>query len=108
MAKYLLIVESNSADPKREAEFNDWYNKTHLPDVLQTPGFVRATRYESIEPVAGKGKFLCAYEIETDDLEKFTKAHSENMAKKRAAGRISELLVLASRGMYKQTATMSR
>jgi len=54
MARYILVVESNCADPAREAEFNEWYDKTHLPDILETPGFVRATRYENTEPAAGK------------------------------------------------------
>ena len=108
MAKWLLVVETNCADAVREAEFNEWYDKTHLPDVLETPGFIRATRYENTEPSAGKAKFLAAYEIETDDIDAFQKANAANMGKKRAAGRMSELLVIVSRGLYKQTSSVSR
>ena len=108
MAKWLLVVESNCADTAREAEFNEWYDKTHLPDVLETPGFIRATRYENDEPSEGEAKFLATYEIETDDIDTFIKAHNDNMARKRAEGRFSELLVVVSRGFYRQTSSISR
>ncbi len=108
MAKWLLAVESNCTDTAREAEFNEWYNKIHLPDVLQTPGFIRASRYESIEPLAGKAKFLATYEIEADDIGKVMKTHNENMAKKRAEGRFSELLVVESRVVYRQVSTLPK
>jgi len=108
MAKYLLVVETNCADASREAEFNEWYDKTHLPDVFETPGFVKATRCEITEPAEGRGKFLATYEIETKDIDGFMKAHNDNMAKKRAAGRFSDLLTVVSRGFYKQTFSLSR
>ena len=108
MAKWLLVVETNCADAAREGEFNDWYDKTHLPDVLQTRGFIRATRYENTEPSAGKAKFLATYEIETDDIDRFLKAHSDNMSRKRSEGRFSKLLQVVSRGFYKQISSVSR
>ena len=108
MAKWLLVVETNCADAARETEFNEWYDKTHLPDVLETPGFIRATRYENTEPSEGEAKFLATYEIETDDIDRFIKAHTDNMARKRAEGRFSELLVLVSRGFYRQLSSISR
>ncbi len=108
MAKWLLVVGTNCADAARETEFNEWYEKTHLPDVLQTPGFIRATRYENTNPSKGEAKFLATYEIETDDIDRFLKTHNDNMAKKRAAGRFSELIVGVSRGFYKQISSVSR
>ncbi len=108
MAKWLFVVETNCADAAREAEFNEWYNKTHLPDVLETPGFIRATRYENTEPSEGEAKFLATYEIETDDIDKFMKTHTDNMARKRAEGRFSELLVVVSRGFYRQICSISK
>ena len=108
MAKWLLAVATNCADAAREAEFNEWYDKTHIPDVLETAGFVRATRYENIEPSEGEAKFLATYEIETDDIEAFQKRHNDNIARKRAAGRLSDLTVVVSRGFYRQTISISR
>ena len=103
MAKWMLVVGTNCTDAAREDEFNEWYDKTHLPDVLETPGFTRVTRYENPEPAEGEAKFLALYEIETDDIDGTMKALGDNMAKKRAEGRFSELLVRVLRGLYKQT-----
>ncbi len=108
MAKWLFVVETNCNDSAREAEFNEWYDKTHLPDVLETPGFIRATRYENTEPSEGKAKFFATYEIETDDIEQTMKTLSENLAKKRKEGRFSELLTVVSRSVYKQISSLSR
>ena len=102
MGKWLLVVESNSKDPAQEAEFNEWYDTVHIPDVLETEGIVRATRYELVSPVEGKGKFLAAYEIEADDLEAVLARHQSNMKQKEAQGRISSLIASTSRGIYKQ------
>ena len=108
MEKWLFVVETNCADTAREAEFKEWYDKTHIPDILETPGFIRATRYENTEPSEGEGKFLATYEIETDDIDAFMKTHRENMDRKMAEGRFSELLVVVSRGFYKQLSSLSR
>ena len=108
MAKWLLVGETNCNDATREAEFNDWYDNIHLPDVLETPGFIRATRYENTEPSEGKGKFLATYEIETDDLDQTMKALGENMGKKRAEGRMTGLIELVSRGVYKHISSRSQ
>ena len=108
MAKWLFVVETNCNDPAREAEFNEWYDKTHLPDVLETPGFLRADRYEDTEPAEGKAKFFATYEIESDDIDKTMKTLRENLEKKREAGRFSELLTVVSRRVYKQISSLSR
>ena len=108
MAKWLSVVESNCTDAAREAEFNEWYDKTHIPDIFQTPGFIKATRYENTKPAEGKGKFLAIYEIETDDIDAFMKTHQDNMARKRTEGRFSELLVRTSGGLYRQLSSVTK
>jgi len=108
MAKWLLVVETNCVDTAREAEFNEWYDKTHLPDVLETPGFVRATRYENTNPPEGKGRFLATYEIGADDIDQVMKVHADTMTRKKAAGRYSELVMVVSRGVYRQTSSLSK
>jgi len=108
MAKFLLVIQTNSTDATREAEFNEWYDNVHLPDILESPGFINATRYEDTEPAEGKAKFIATYEIETDDIDATMKAMKENVDKKREQGRMSELTVVVSRGLYKQISTLSR
>ena len=71
MAKYTFVVLSNPTTPGQEAEYNEWYNKIHIPDVLNVPGFVAAQRFTLAEAQLGDGprahRYLALYEIETDD-----------------------------------------
>lgn len=71
MAKYTFVVMSNPTTPGQEAEYNEWYNKIHIPDVLNVPGFVAAQRFKLAEAQFGDGprahRYLALYEIETDN-----------------------------------------
>lgn len=72
MAKYTFIVMTNPVAGK-EAEYNEWYNKHHVPDVLNVPGFVCAQRFRLADTQFGGEaskayKYLALYEIDTDDL----------------------------------------
>ncbi len=106
MDKYVLVVGTNCSDAAREKEFNDWYDNIHLPDVLETPGFMSAVRYENTNPAEGEAKYLAFYYIETDDINGCMKLSGENIGNKSKAGRISPLLKLISRGVYKQTSAL--
>ena len=102
MERWLYTVESNCADPSREKEYNDWYDKVHLPDILETPGFVRASRYENSNPGEGQGKFLAVYEIETDDIAQTMAAFTENVNRHAAQGRMSDDVMAVGGGLYRQ------
>jgi hypothetical protein len=72
MARAVLIVQSGPSEPSREAEYNDWYDATHLPQVCDVPGIVAARRYElapstSMPAPAGSSKYVAIYEIDADD-----------------------------------------
>ena len=102
MEKWLFVVETNCANPAREKEFNEWYDKVHVPDVLEARGIVGARRFVIQEPAQGRGKFLALYEVETDNIGKTMAALQEHMTKKREQGRHSDLVSVAFRGVYKQ------
>ncbi len=106
MAKWVLAVTTNCNDATREAEFNEWYDKIHLPDILETPGFVRATRYQNDKPSEGEARFLALYDIESDDISQVMKTHSDNMSKKKAEGRFSKLVVRVSGVLYRQISSL--
>ena len=72
MAKYTFIVLTNPVEGK-ESEYNDWYDRQHIPDVLNVPGFVSAQRFHLADAQMSRDgnrahKYLAVYEIETDDL----------------------------------------
>jgi hypothetical protein len=66
MPKGILYVESRPASPEQAADYHQWYNETHLPEMLSVDGFVSARRFE---PVEGDGPFIAIYEFDTDDLD---------------------------------------
>ena len=102
MEKYIIQVESNCSDPEREDEYRNWYDNIHIPDVLETVGFVTASRYEIFEPAEGRGKFIAIYEIETDDYDAFTASHWKNMKEKESQNRMTELFSPVARSIYRQ------
>ena len=104
MTKNLLINEMNCTNPAKEKEFNDWLNKVHLPDIMETKEYRRVTRYELIQGAEGKGKYITVSEIETDDLDALMVKHGNNMKKKQEQGHDTDLIKVGpwGRGMYKQ------
>jgi hypothetical protein len=76
VAKYVMIVQSDSK-AGRDDEFNEWYNDRHIDEVLSLEGFVGARRYALADldpPQEGAQRYICIYEIETDDIEATRKA----------------------------------
>lgn len=68
MEKHVLLVLSNPTEGK-EDEYNDWYDNTHLGEVLQIPGITAAQRFEiNGAPTRGEAahKYLAIYELDTD------------------------------------------
>lgn len=104
MARWLLAVETNCADPSRETEFAEWYDNTHLQDVLEPPGILTGARYENLDPSAGRGKFLALYEIESDNIEETTAAFWANVNTLYERGRMTDVLQPVSISTYKQMA----
>ena len=62
-----LILLQNCNDPAKEEEFNRWYNDIHIPDILDTGLYHTAYRYESLDPVASKAKYLNLFETDQAD-----------------------------------------
>jgi hypothetical protein len=102
MEQWLLVVESACKDTGREKEFNDWYDRIHIPDVMSgCPDIKSTTRYVLYAPAKGHGKFLAVYEIETVDINRTMAVHKANVEAKYAAGRKSDLLEVVSRKLCK-------
>ncbi|MFC1983292.1 DUF4286 family protein [Chloroflexota bacterium] len=102
MEKWIYAINANCVDATKEKEFNDWYNEVHIPDILETQGFLSATRYENREPSEGQGKFLTLYEIETDDIDKTMAILGERSSNLKKQGRGSSLISVVSRTVYKK------
>ena len=63
-AAALLFISMNVA-PEQEADFNDWYNKEHLPALAGVPGVLCARRYRG----SGAPQRYCAmYHLANPDV----------------------------------------
>lgn len=56
MPKGVLVVETASSSPDRDAEFNDFYNNTHLAEVLRVPSLLLGTAPTSTDLPVGLGR----------------------------------------------------
>jgi hypothetical protein len=108
MQKWLAIVESNCANSAKENEFNEWYNSTHLPDMLELPEMKRAVRFENLKPSNGEAKYLTVYEVETDDIAKTLEKAGKLLELKAKQGRISELLKITRQAYYREVFRMPK
>ncbi len=68
MPKYKLIVLTTPL-PGREAEYHDWYDNTHLPELVNAFGMEGAQRYALVARLTGSdtNPYLAIYDIETED-----------------------------------------
>jgi hypothetical protein len=62
----LLVVWTDVA-PEYEAEFNEWYDKEHIPQLLGVPGFLSGTRYQAVD---GKPKYAAIYDLTDESVTK--------------------------------------
>lgn len=59
-----LLLTMTETPPGLDAEFNDWYDREHLPERLAIPGFASARRWQAdLKP--GEGKYIATYELDS-------------------------------------------
>ena len=104
MERWLIVVQANCTDPAREEEFHDWYDNTHIPDVLNVPGIVRVTRLENVTPGEQVSKFLTLLEVEAEDVWEVTTALQKNRDEAEKQGRMTDLLVMVAGAVYREIA----
>ncbi len=74
-AKFLLTAGLD-VPAEVEAEFNDWYNTEHIPDLMRVPGFRTVQRLVATKtPISAKSgrppsgpKYIAFYDIESEKV----------------------------------------
>lgn len=66
MPKFCLNAFTNCTDPSRDREFNQWYSHTHLPDLSQTSGFLKARRFVNDSSSDNHARYWAQYEFDHD------------------------------------------
>ena len=82
----ILVIGTDCTDPGKNEEFSRWYSEIHIPEVLQVPGMLSATRFENAEGNEGYPKFLAIYQLENEEAVRTFKSHR----KKQQAGEIPD------------------
>lgn len=67
-AKNLLYVLTSCKDPAQDAEFNDWYDGTHVPDVLASGLLRNPLRFAraAVSPEDQEPRYLATWESDGD------------------------------------------
>jgi hypothetical protein len=75
MAKALLLAWTSPAGDESEAEFNTWYDGTHVPQMRAAiPSISAACRYRTADlppaaaPQQPAHRYLAVYELDSDDV----------------------------------------
>jgi hypothetical protein len=95
MAKSMFMAWTSPVDDASDAEFNAWYDGTHVPQVRAAiPAITSVQRYR-VADVPGVGgspahRYLAVYEMDTDDV----------------AGAMAALGAASADGRIEMTATM--
>jgi antibiotic biosynthesis monooxygenase (ABM) superfamily enzyme len=58
-----MVCISQEVNPEREAEFNDWYFKVHIPMAMKYPGLQKATRCQMLSSSNGQKGYLTVFEF---------------------------------------------
>ena len=78
MAKFKMIALTTPV-AGMEAEFNEWYQNIHLPELTAIAGMTGAQRYKLVTKLMGSdtNPWLAIYDIECDDPMAFLGAMGE-------------------------------
>ena len=60
-----LLLNAMSIAPALEAEFNEWYDKEHIPALAAVPGVLCARRFRG---TSGNRKYVALYHLTTPDV----------------------------------------
>jgi hypothetical protein len=59
-----LLLNAMNIAPEIEAEFNEWYDKEHIPALAAVPGVLCARRFRG----TGSRKYVALYHLESPDV----------------------------------------
>jgi len=95
MAKSMFMAWASPVDDASDAEFNAWYEGTHVPQVRAAIPAITAVHRYRIADVPGVGaspthRYVSVYEMDTDDV----------------AGAMAALGAASTDGRIEMTATM--
>ena len=92
--RIIMEVRVNIA-PEKEQEFNQWYNKIHVPEILAVPGFISGRRFQRVS--GDEIKYMALYELESLDA-----LRSAAYKQARGWGKFEPYILKQSWNVYRQ------
>lgn len=78
----------------RDEEFRAWYWETHIPEILQLPGFVAARRYRAAATAVGVPyRYATIYEVEGSAEAARDRLHAGGLSSSDAADTTTVVMV---------------
>jgi hypothetical protein len=82
-----VLTNTVCTDPSREAEWDQWYDDQHIPDMLESGAFTTATRWRRLAPVAYGSNHMTLYDVAFDSVQEAVDKSAAIMPDITAAGR---------------------
>lgn len=73
--------------PEREAEWDAWYDREHVPDMLDSGGFSGVTRWQRLPRNRHGAQHITLYDTECETVQQAVELSAAALAKLSAAGR---------------------
>ena len=61
-----FLLNAMNCTPEVEAEFNEWYNTEHIPQLAAVPGVIMARRFRA---TSANRKYVALYHLESPDVQ---------------------------------------
>lgn len=87
MIRGILYVESRPESPEKADAYHEWYEGTHVPEILALDGFVSARRFAGPE----EGTFTAVYELDVDPAQA-----EQNLRAAGAAGKLGPPVAMST------------
>ncbi len=76
----VFYIVKSIVDPNVEHEWSMWHTNSHVPEVLEEPGFLKATKFRQAEPAGDKPVYWTIYEMRS--MKAFQEYRSSEAAKR--------------------------
>jgi hypothetical protein len=89
MGEWMYTVQVD-VDPEVEAEWNDWYDNVHVPEMVECPGWISGRRYVTEDE--GGRHYISVYLLEGPEA-----LASDEFHERRGWGRFGDRLTYTTR-----------
>lgn len=86
----MIVAEVMCTDPAREAEWDEWYDRQHVPDMMASDAFAAASRWVRATRRGAGCDFLTVYEVADFDAAEAVRRSAAVMPELIASGRKHE------------------